>query len=374
MKASPGTIQGAAFPADAIVAGAGIWGSTLARSLAEKGLKVLVLEKRAAPGGNVRCEFDPATGIEVHLYGSHIFHTKIPEVWNFVRRFAEFNGYRHKVLARYRGKTYFMPLGLALVNGFFGTDLKPSEVKAFLADESRSKALFDAFFRGYTSKQWGRAPEDIDPSVIKRVPVRESYDIGYFNDPWQGIPVEGYDSIFEKMLDHPSIKVECGVRVRLEGGRLFCGGDGLPRVPVFYSGPADELFGYRHGELPWRTLRFERETLDVEDWQGTSVVNYTEAEVPYTRIHEFKHYHPEDAKTMTLAKTVVMREYSAEWKRGDEPYYPVDNPQSRALQSKYEAEAAKIPGLVLGGRLGEYRYFDMDKSIEAALAAARKIV
>ena len=355
------------MPIDAIVAGAGIWGCTVARRLAEAGRKVLVLERRAAVGGNVRCETDGETGIEVHSYGSHIFHTRIPEVWEFVNRFVRFNGYQHKVLANFKGKTYFLPLGLAMINKFFGVELKPGEVADFMADEVHSRAIFDAFFRGYTSKQWGRPPEEVDPSVIRRVPVRSNYDVNYFNDYNQGIPLTGYNSLFERLLDHPNVMVRCNAGVRLEEGRLKVGGDDLPGVPVYYSGPIDELFGYRFGHLPWRTLRFEVEKLSVKDYQGTSVVNYTEASVPYTRIHEFKHYHPEDAAVMDSGKTIIMREYPATWKTGDEPYYPVDSADSRALLSEYQAEAKKIKNLAIGGRLGGYKYYDIDKSIESAL-------
>ena len=352
---------------DAVVAGAGIWGLTVARRLADAGRKVLVLEKRPVVGGNVRCEIDGETGIEIHKYGSHIFHTHIPEVWEFVNRFVRFNGYQHKVLAHYKGKTYFLPLGLALINKFFDVELKPGEVDGFMRDESHSNALFDAFFRGYTSKQWGKPPEEIDPSIIKRVPVRSNYDVNYFNDYNQGIPLDGYNSLFERLLDHPCIEVRCNAEVRLDGGVFKVGGDTLPDVPIYYSGPIDALFGYRHGHLPWRTLRFEIETLDVADYQGTAVVNYTEAEVPYTRIHEFKHYHPENADAMRFQKTIIMREFSAAWKHGDEPYYPIDNEESRALLVKYQVEAAKFPRLVVGGRLGGYKYYDIDKSIAAAL-------
>ena len=352
---------------DSIVAGAGIWGCTVARRLAEAGRKVLVLEKRPVVGGNVRCEIDEETGIEIHKYGSHIFHTHIPEVWEFVNRFVKFNGYQHKVLARYQGKTYFLPLGLALINKFFGVELKPGEVADFMADEAHSKAIFDAFFRGYTSKQWGKPPEEIDPSIIKRVPVRSNYDVNYFNDYNQGIPLTGYNSLFESLLDHPNIMVRCDAAVRLLEGAFKVDGDDLPKVPIYYSGPIDALFGYKFGHLPWRTLRFETEKLAVKDYQGTSVVNYTEAEIPYTRIHEFKHYHPEDAAVMNSSKTVIMREYSAAWKPGDEPYYPIDNVSSRELLSKYQVEAATIPNLIVGGRLGDYKYYDMDKSIESAM-------
>ena len=356
------------MPIDSIVAGAGIWGCTVARRLAEAGRTVLVLEKREVVGGNCRCEIDTETGIEVHKYGSHIFHTHIPEVWNFVRRFVEFNGYQHKVLARYKGKTYFLPLGLALINKFLDVELKPSEVADFMADEVHSKSVFDAFFRGYTSKQWGKPPEEIDPSIIKRVPVRSNYDINYFKDYNQGIPLTGYNSLFERLLDHANISVRCNAAVRLERSKFKVDGDELPSVPVYYSGPIDALFDYKFGHLPWRTLRFETEKLAVKDYQGTSVVNYTEAEIPYTRIHEFKHYHPENAAVMNAPKTVIMREYSAAWESGDEPYYPIDTAESRALLARYQAEASTIPNLVIGGRLGGYKYYDIDKSVAAAFA------
>lgn len=373
---------------DAIVAGAGIWGCTVARRLAEAGKRVLVLEKRPVIGGNVRCEIDPATGIEIHTYGSHIFHTQIPEVWAWVNRFVSFNGYQHKVIARHNGKDYFLPLGLTLINKFFGVELKPSEVGAFMADEAHSKAIFDAFFRNYTSKQWNKSPEEIDPSIIKRVPVRNSYDVNYFNDYWQGIPTEGYNALFDRMLDHENITVRVSSSLKLKsnnGGHEFFIFDELKKeeVPLFnfnsqlqlyYSGPIDALFDYKHGALPWRTLRFETERVPVADAQGTSVVNYVDADVPFTRQHEFKHYHPEPVGPLSQAEsiksgkeTILMREYSATWKLGDEPYYPVNNVESAALLKKYQDEAEKIPNLVIGGRLGQYKYFDMDKSIQAAL-------
>jgi UDP-galactopyranose mutase len=237
-----------------------------------------------------------------------------------------------------------------------------------MADEARKNAVFDAFFRGYTSKQWGRPPEEIDPSIIRRVPVRSTYDVNYFNDYNQGIPLTGYNSLFDRLLDHPNISVECGREFDLDAHLS----SPLSGVPVFYSGPIDRLFGYRFGELPWRSLAFERETLDVADFQGTSVVNYTEAEIPYTRIHEFKHYHPEDKAVMSCGKTIIMREYPRAWKPGDEPYYPVNDSVSQALLEKYREEAGKIKGLAVGGRLGEYRYYDMDQSIAKALEISAK--
>ena len=372
---------------DAIVAGAGIWGCVVARVLAEKGRQVLVLEKRPHVGGNVRCETDPETGIEIHTYGSHIFHTHIDRVWDFVRRFVEFNGYQHKVLARHAGKTYFLPLGLTLVNQFYGLDLTPAELPAFIAAESGrgtsprapanfeeqaisfiGKPLYDAFIREYTRKQWGTDPRNLGADIIKRLPVRASYDINYYSDYRQGIPLTGYNSLFDRLLDHPNISVECNV------DWLSWNQSHNPTVPVFYSGPIDALFGYKFGPLPWRSLRFERERVPVADFQGTSVVNYTDADVAFTRIHEFKHYHPEDASVMAAPSTIICREYPQAWKPGDEPYYPVDTPESRERLALYRAEAAKVPNLVVGGRLGEYKYYDIDRSIDRALEVANNEV
>jgi len=407
---------------DVIVAGAGIWGCTIARRLAGAGKKVLVLEKRSVVGGNVRSEIDSETGIEIHTYGSHIFHTHIPEVWAFVNRFIMFNGYQHKVLANYKGRIYNLPLGLPLINKFFNVELKPSEVLAFLDDPNpeevnihcpppptistsgmapRRQALFDAFFRGYTSKQWGKAPEDIDPTIIKRVPVRNNYDINYFNDYNQGIPTTGYNSLFDRLLDHPNISVETEMVLKLVGADLRAARNPDSTQPpleidcagkaIYYSGPIDALFDYKFGALPWRTLRFETETLDMQDYQGTSVVNYPDIDVPYTRIHEFKHYHPEARGQVEKVggggerplwgfdspKTVIMRECSDTWKPGDEPYYPVNTPESQALLAQYQKEVERINNpmstttsnlhLIIGGRLGNFKYLDMDQSMASAL-------
>ena len=286
---------------DVVVAGAGLWGCTVARVLAEAGRRVLVLEKRAAVGGNVRCEIDSETGIEVHTYGSHIFHTHLDDVWNFVNRFITFNGYQHKVLARYEDKTYFLPLGLTLVNQFYGLNLTPSELPAFIAKEAAGskeeaglnfetqaisfigRPLYEAFIREYTRKQWGMDPRELSADIIRRLPVRASYDVNYFSDYRQGIPLTGYNSLFDGLLDHSNISVECNAEyalgeIRLAGGEVH----GTEGAPVFYSGPIDALFGYKFGPLPWRSLRFERERVAVQDYQGTSVVNYTGADGPST--------------------------------------------------------------------------------------------
>lgn len=355
---------------DAIVAGAGVWGCTVARVLAEAEKKVLVLEKRPVVGGNVRCKIDDKTGIEIHTYGSHIFHTSDMEVWRFINRFTSFNGYQHKVLAQHNGKTYFLPLGLTLINKFFNVELAPEEVSEFLQKDGHKEAIFNAFFRNYTSKQWGMPPEKIDPSIIKRVPVRSNYDTNYFTDHLQGIPSDGYNALFERMLDHNNIEVKTGISFRLNDWHKYCDNNTI----VFYSGPIDELFDFKFGPLTWRSLRFELERIPVADLQGTSVVNYVDADVPFTRIHEFKHYHPENKDVMSCKETIICREYPKNWEIGDEPYYPVNSNESTELLIKYQREAANIPNLVIGGRLGLYRYFDMDKAIANALKTAKDIL
>ena len=277
-----------------------------------------------------------------------------------MNRFVRFNGYQHKVIALHKGKHYFLPLGLTLINRFFDVELNPGEVGAFLTD-GRRQEIFDAFFRNYTSKQWNKPPEEIDPEIIKRVPVRNNYDVNYFNDYWQGIPSEGYNVLFDRLLNHPNIELKCDTEFRV-----------APRQesfahPVYYSGPIDALLGYKFGPLPWRTLRFEIERLPVADAQGTSVVNYVDADVPFTRQHEYKHYHPEWKDVMMRQKTIICREYSATWRLGDTPYYPVNSPESAALLARYQLVVAKMPNLIVGGRLGAYKYYDMDQAIAAAL-------
>ena len=368
---------------DAIVAGAGIWGCTVARRLAESGRQVLVLEKRKAVGGNCRCR--TIDGIEVHLYGSHIFHTADEAVWKFIKRFTDFNAYRHSVLAK-PGKNdtgknapvFHLPIGKTLVREYFGVDLGERALKEFLSEAipdrggaTYGEALFDAFIRGYTAKQWGMPAEQVDPAIIARLKVRDNYSTDYFDDPHQGIPLDGYNEMFRRMLAHENIVVSCNRDFTLATGGIDC--------PVYYSGPIDRLFDYRFGALPWRSLRFETEHLERRDFQGVTVVNYTDAAVPFTRIHEFRHYHPEAKGAFAQPKgTIITREFPESWRRGDEPYYPIDNEASRALVARYRGaldeynEKARARGceLIVGGRLGGYRYYDMDKSVAAALALA----
>lgn len=365
---------------DVLVVGAGLWGCVVARELAEAGNRVLVLEARTLPGGNARSAIDPKTGIECHCYGAHIFHTSDEEVWTYANRFATFTDYRHTVLTEHAGKVYFMPLGLALINAFYGKNLRPDEVPAFIASEIAKsglsgepknleeqaisligRPLYEAFIKGYTQKQWNADPKTLPSFIIRRLPVRTNYNTGYFNDPHQGVPRDGYFSLFAALLNHPGIEVRYGtdyLAIR----------DAFPaELPVFYSGPIDAYFDFRHGALPWRGLRFEWEVKPVRDWQGTTVMNYADLDVPYTRIHEFKHFHPERKEVYASEQTIICREYPADWKVGDIPYYPVNTDASAALLARYQEEAKALPNVIFGGRLGEYKYYDMDKVIRRAL-------
>lgn len=365
---------------DVLVIGAGLWGCVVARELAEAGNRVLVLEARTLPGGNARSAIDPKTGIECHCYGAHIFHTSDEEVWTYANRFATFTDYRHTVLTEHAGKVYFMPLGLALINAFYGKNLRPDEVPAFIASEIAKsglsgepknleeqaisligRPLYEAFIKGYTQKQWNADPKTLPSFIIRRLPVRTNYNTGYFNDPHQGVPRDGYFSLFAALLNHPGIEVRYGtdyLAIR----------DAFPaKLPVFYSGPIDAYFDFRHGALPWRGLRFEWEVKPVRDWQGTTVMNYADLDVPYTRIHEFKHFHPERKEVYASEQTIICREYPADWKVGDIPYYPVNTDASAALLARYQEEAKALPNVIFGGRLGEYKYYDMDKVIRRAL-------
>ncbi len=366
--------------ADVLVVGAGLWGCVVARELAEAGNRVLVLEARSLPGGNARSQIDEKTGIECHCYGAHIFHTSDERVWKYINRFVSFNDYRHSVLTTYQGKVYFMPLGLALINSFYGLALTPAEVPDFIANEVAKagltgepknleeqaisligRPLYEAFIKGYTQKQWNTDPKDLPAFIIQRLPVRTDYNVSYFNDTYQGIPIEGYFGMFDALLDHPAITV------RYNTDYLAIRDTFPTDLPVYYSGPIDAYFNYKHGPLPWRGLRFEWQTLPVRDAQGTTVMNYAEADIPYTRIHEFKHFHPERKGPYTSEQTILCKEYPADWKLGDIPYYPVNTEASSALLKKYQDEAAQCPNVVFGGRLGEYRYYDMDKVIARAL-------
>lgn len=362
---------------DLIVVGSGFFGLTIAeRAASEENLKVLVLEKRPHIGGNAYSEPEPETGIEVHRYGAHLFHTSNEKVWNYVNKFTDFTGYQHRVFAMHNGSAYQFPMGLGLINQFFGRYYSPEEARELIqqqtdgmdpkdANNLEEKAisligrpLYEAFIRDYTAKQWQTDPKELPASNITRLPVRYTFDNRYFTDTYEGLPVEGYTAWLENMAAHENIEVRLNTdffEVREE----------LPDVPVVYTGPLDRYFDYSEGRLGWRTLDFETEVLDIPDFQGTSVMNYNDADVPFTRIHEFRHFHPE--RDYPKDKTVIMKEYSRFAEADDEPYYPINTPEDRAMLKKYRELAAQEKNVYFGGRLGTYQYLDMHMAIASAL-------
>ncbi|HZY90452.1 MAG TPA: UDP-galactopyranose mutase [Gemmataceae bacterium] len=370
---------------DVIVVGAGFYGATLAERVAnELGRSVCVLERRRHVGGNSYSETDPATGIEYHKYGSHLFHTNSDEVWNYLRRFTTFTNYRHRVLTVHRGQVYPMPINLGTICAFFGRYMSPAQARELIegqiaaetitdANNLEEKAvsligrpLYEAFVRGYTKKQWQTDPRELPAGVITRLPVRFNFEPYYFADKYEGLPADGYTALFRRMLESPRIDVLLGVD-------FFDARDGLrPDQLVVYTGPIDRYFDYRLGELGWRTVDFEKEVVAVDDYQGAPVVNYADEEVPFTRVHEFKHLHPE--RRYAPGRTVLYREYSRFAARGDEPYYPINTARDRELCAAYGRLAAREANVHFGGRLGSYQYLDMHQAVGAALAAFRKKV
>ncbi len=366
---------------DLVVVGSGFFGLTIAeRAAAELDKRVLVLDRRPHIGGNAYSEPEPETGIEIHRYGAHLFHTSNERVWEYVNRFTRFTGYQHRVFAKYRGQVYAFPMNLALINQFFGRSFTPDEARALIAEQSAEietsdaqnleekaisligRPLYEAFVRGYTAKQWQTDPRELPAANIARLPVRYTFDNRYFSDTHEGLPVDGYTAWLQRMADHPNIEV------RLDTD-FFDVRDALPAgVPVVYTGPLDRYFDYAEGELGWRTLDFEREVVPTGDYQGTSVMNYNDEDVPFTRIHEFRHFHPE--RDYPTDKTVIVREYSRAAKSGDEPYYPINTPDDRAKLERYRklarAETA-ARNVLFGGRLGTYKYLDMHMAIGSAL-------
>ena len=363
---------------DLVVVGSGFYGLTVAERLAaEHGQRVLVLEKRDHLGGNAYSEPDPDTGIEVHRYGAHLFHTSNARVWEYVNRFSTFTDYVHRVKTVHDGVVYPMPINLGTINAFFRSALSPSEARALVAQQAGEvdtaaarnleekaisligRPLYEAFIRGYTAKQWQTDPRELPPGIISRLPVRYTYDDRYFSDTWEGLPTHGYTALLERMADHELIDLQ------LKTDFFDVRDEVVDGAPVVYTGPLDRYFDHREGRLSWRTLDFEREVVEVGDFQGTPVMNYADEDVPYTRIHEFRHFHPERAYPED--RTVVVREYSRAAEGDDEPYYPVNTPQDREVLLRYRALAAQEPGVLFGGRLGTYQYLDMHMAIAAAL-------
>ncbi len=369
-----------------LVVGAGFFGSTVAERIAsELGETVTIIDKHDHIGGHSYSEVDPQTGVECHKYGSHIFHTRHENVWDYISRFTEFNSYRHQVFTKFQGKTYVMPVNLHTINSFYGTDLAPGEVGEFLRRDIErenitepknleekavtliGRPLYEAFVRGYTIKQWNTDPKNLPPYIISRLPFRRTLKTDYFDDPHQGIPVNGYGAVFRQILATPRINLHLNTD-------FFALRNQIPAdCTIIFTGPIDRFFEYKHGRLGWRTLTFEVERHTTEYYQGNSVINYAEAEIPYTRIHEFKHYHPE--REHRGDATIIFKEYSCDVTSDEEElYYPVTTKENGTLYATYKEEADTLGNVFFGGRLGGYKYFDMDTTILAALDFFEKVI
>ena len=370
--------------ADLVVVGSGLFGLTIAEQAAtELGLKVALLDRRSHIGGNAYSENEEQTGIEVHRYGAHLFHTSNERVWEYVNRFTDFTNYVHRVYTRHDGVVYPMPINLGTINQFFNAAYSPAEAKALIAEQAGELAgtdpqnlndkgisligrpLYEAFIKHYTAKQWQTPPEELPASIISRLPVRYTYDNRYFNDKYEGLPVGGYTAWLERMAAHPNIEVHLNTDF-FSGDHEYSREKVLGQVPVVYTGPVDRYFDYTEGDLSWRTIDLEEEVLPIEDFQGCSVMNYPDADVPFTRIHEFRHFHPE--RDYTKDATVIMREYSRFANKGDEPYYPVNTSVDREKLLKYRDLAKGEKDVLFGGRLGTYKYLDMHMAIGSALS------
>lgn len=359
-----------------MVVGSGIYGLTVADLIASKYNKpVLIIERRSHIGGNVWSEIDAETGVEVHKYGSHIFHTSNEKVWTYINKFTKFNDYKHHVWALHANRIYPLPISLATISNFYGKSITPEEVSEYLPGQSPNekeidnleakaisligKDLYEAFIKNYTAKQWQTDPRLLPQEIITRLPVRRNFNTRYFNDKYEGIPAEGYAQMVLNMARNPLIKVELNTD-------FFKIKDSIPEnMPLIYTGEIDRYFDYKHGRLNWRTLDFEFEKVSVPDFQGTSVVNYSDLDVAFTRIHEFKHFHPE--WTYSSDETIICREYSRIAETRDEPYYPVNTEEDRAKMKKYREDAANEKNTHFGGRLGSYQYLDMHMAIASAM-------
>ena len=363
-----------------LIVGSGLFGSIFAYEANKRGKKCLVIDKREHIGGNIYTE--KIEGINVHKYGAHIFHTSNKEIWNYINQFAEFNRYTNSPIARYKDELYNMPFNMNTFNKLWGV-VTPAEAKKKIEEEKREagivepknleeqaislvgRTIYEKLVKGYTEKQWGQKATELPSFIIKRLPVRFIYDNNYFNDIYQGIPIGGYTSIIEKMLKGIDIKLNCD---------FFDNREELENIAekIVFTGPIDKFYNYKYGELEYRSLRFETEILDEENYQGNAVVNFTEYEVPYTRIIEHKHFEfgaslGNLAEGIAKEKTIITKEYPDMWKQGKEPYYPINNDKNNNLYTKYFELSKKDKNVIFGGRLGLYKYFDMDKVIEAAL-------
>ena len=363
-----------------LIVGSGLYGATIAQQAKKAGKSVLVIDKRPNVGGNIYTE--KVEGINVHKYGAHIFHANNKEVWDYVTSFVDFNRFTNSPVANYKGELYSMPFNMYTFNKMWGV-VTPEEAAAKIEEQKKEitgepknleeqaislvgRDIYEKLVKGYTEKQWGRDCKDLPAFIIKRLPVRLTFDNNYFNALYQGIPIGGYTKLIEKMLE--------GIEVRLNVDYLE-NKEELDKLAekVIYTGPIDAYFDYKLGTLEYRSVRFENEILDKPNFQGNAAVNYTDRETPWTRIIEHKWFEfGKDENGNDLPKTVISREYSSEWKLGDEPYYPVNDTKISTLYEQYKALAEAEDNVIFGGRLGEYKYYDMDKTIEVALAVAKK--
>ena len=368
---------------DYLVVGSGLYGAVFAREAADRGKKVLVIDKRPNVAGNIYTE--KVEGIHVHKYGAHIFHTNDTKVWKYITRFAEFNRFTNSPVANYRGELYSLPFNMYTFNKMWGV-VTPTEAAAKIEEQKKEacikepknleeqaislvgRDIFEKLIKGYTEKQWGRDCKDLPAFIIKRLPVRLTFDNNYFNALYQGIPIGGYTKLVEHLLE--------GMEVRLNTDYLEQKEE-LDRLAetVVYTGPIDAYFGYSLGALEYRSVRFETEVLDIPNFQGNAAVNYTDRETPWTRIIEHKWFEfGKDEQGQELPKTVISREYSSEWKPGDEPYYPVNDEKNGALYAEYKNLADAEQNVIFGGRLAEYRYYDMDAVIASALQKSEEVL
>lgn len=362
---------------DYLIVGAGLYGAVCANELTKKGKKVLVIDKRDHIAGNIYTK--NIEGINVHQYGAHIFHTHEKWVWEYVNQFADFNNYINQPVARYKNECYNLPFNMNTFTKLWSDVFTPEDAKKRIEEEKKAynvenpknleeqainlvgPTIYEKLVKGYTAKQWGRPCTELPSFIIKRLPVRFTFDNNYFNDRYQGIPIGGYTKIIEKMLEGSDVRLNCDFFKNKE--ELLASSKN-----VIYTGQIDTFFDYCYGPLEYRTVRFETEVLDVQNYQGNAVINYTEYEVPYTRIIEHKHFEFDT----TSPKTVISKEYSTAWKPGDEPYYPVNNEKNNALYQKYK-ELADNSNVYFGGRLGGYKYYDMDDTIMAAFELLKNL-
>ena len=360
---------------DYLIVGSGLFGATFAYCAMQQGKRCLVIDKRSQLGGNLYCE--RIAGINVHKYGPHIFHTSNKKVWSFVNSIVEFNRFTESPVAFYKGRAYNLPFNMNTFSQMWGI-LTPEEAKLKI-DEQRKEMegkipenleeqaialvgrdIYERLIKGYTEKQWGRKCTELPPFIIKRLPVRFVYDNNYFNDSYQGVPIGGYNKLIDGLLEGADTKVNTDFFAHREDFEAMAD-------KIVFTGKIDEFYDYRYGKLEYRTVRFENEVLDTPNFQGLAQINYTEAEIPYTRIIEHKHFESFAAEVDKNPQTVISREYSVEWEDGMEPYYPVNNDKNNALYKQYEALAAKENNVIFGGRLAEYKYYDMAPIVEKVL-------